>query len=244
MTARGLPLKERFELYVSPEPNTGCHLWMGFCEDSGFGRFATKSRTTAHRAAYEIYRGPIPEGVQVFHKCDVNCCVNPDHLFLRTDRKAGSLAGSKRYGSVMDRIERDTHYEPNSGCWLYAGPIDDSGYGRVRVERKKVRVHHFTFQKDNGPLAKGKVVMHSCDMPCCWNPDHLSIGTHRDNTQDSVKKDRWPVGERNVGAKLTNEDIAAIRASFETHRALGSEYGVAHSTIGNIKRRKKWRHRP
>ena len=242
MTKRGLSLQERFELYVSPEPNTGCHLWMGFCEDSGFGRFATKSRTTAHRAAYEIYHGPIPDKMQVFHKCNMNCCVNPDHLFLRIDRSADSLVGSKRYGTVMDRIERDTHYEPNSGCWLYAGPVDEFGYGRVRIGKKKVRIHNFTFQKDNGDLLDGEVVRHSCDMPCCWNPNHLSSGTHSDNIQDALKRDRWPVGERNVWAKLTNEDIAIIRASSDTHRSLGERYGVAHSTIGYIKRGLSWKH--
>jgi hypothetical protein len=154
------------------------------------------------------------------------------------------LLGSKRYGSVMERIERDTFYEPNCGCWLYAGPTDEGGYGRVRVGRKKVRISKFTYERDYGPLPKGKLVMHSCDIPCCWNPDHLSDGTHKDNRRDAMVKGRLPRGETATGAKLTNEDVVAIRASNETHRSLGDRYGVAHSTIGNIKRRKKWRHLP
>lgn len=154
------------------------------------------------------------------------------------------LSGSKRYGTVMERIERDTFYEPNSGCWLFAGPIDEAGYGRIRVGNRKVRVHNFIFQRGNGPLLPGKLVMHSCDMPCCWNPDHLSDGTHKDNRQDAMKKERLPRGESATKAKLTNEDIALIRASSETHRALGAKFGVSHNIIGRIKRYQKWRHLP
>jgi hypothetical protein len=154
------------------------------------------------------------------------------------------LSGSKRYGSVMERIERDTFYEPNCGCWLYAGPIDDSGYGRIKIVGKKVRIHKFTYEKDRGPLPKGRLVMHSCDMPCCWNPDHLSDGTHKDNRQDAMIKGRLPRGEGAWCAKLTNEDIKEIRLSNKTHRSLGEKYGVSSNLIGQIKRRKIWRHLP
>jgi hypothetical protein len=154
------------------------------------------------------------------------------------------LSGSKRYGTVMERIERDTFYEPNCGCWLFAGPVDEFGYGRVRIGKKKVRVHNFTFQQDNGAVDPKKVVMHSCDMPCCWNPDHLSEGTHKDNRQDAMMKGRLPKGEDTACAKLANEDVAAIRASSDTHRSLGKKFGVSHNLIGRIKRHQIWRHLP
>jgi len=154
------------------------------------------------------------------------------------------LSGSKRYGTVMERVERDTFYEPNSGCWLFAGPSDENGYGRIRIGKKKVRVHNFTFKKDNGPLPNGKIVMHSCDMPCCWNPDHLSAGTNVDNIADRDKKGRTAKGEMRPDSKLTNDDIAMIRASSETYRALGEKFGVSHNIIGRIKRYQKWRHLP
>ena len=151
---------------------------------------------------------------------------------------------SKRYGTVAERIERDTIPEPNSGCWLFCGPIDENGYGRIRVGNKKVRVHKYTYELDNGPLPPKMTTMHSCDMPCCWNPDHLSPGTSKDNRQDAMRKGRLPRGEGSSQAKLTDENISEIRGSDETHRALGARFGVSHGVIGNIKRYKKWRHLP
>jgi HNH endonuclease len=151
---------------------------------------------------------------------------------------------SLRYGTVEERIERDTFFEPNSGCWLFAGPIDDFGYGRIRIGKKKVRVHKHTYEQDNGPLPEGVILRHSCDMPCCWNPDHLLTGTHADNRNDAMLRGRIPNGTRAAGNKLTNADILAIRASDETHRAIGLQFGVSHNVVGRIKRREKWRHLP
>jgi len=67
-----------------PEPNTGCFLWTG-TTTGGYGRVRRGKRTHyAHRVAYELLVGPIPEGVCVLHRCDTPPCVNPAHLFLGT----------------------------------------------------------------------------------------------------------------------------------------------------------------
>lgn len=72
----------RFEDKFMPEPNSGCWLWFG-CSSEGYGQFNLHGKTFyAHRLAYELYKNPIPEEMQVLHKCDVPCCVNPDHLWL------------------------------------------------------------------------------------------------------------------------------------------------------------------
>ena len=76
---------ERFERFVSPEPMSGCWLWIG--ARYGDGRYgalmrANRQKYAAHRYAWELYRGPIPADRQVLHKCDTTACVNPQHLWL------------------------------------------------------------------------------------------------------------------------------------------------------------------
>jgi hypothetical protein len=77
---------DRFMAKVSPEPNTGCWLWTASVNKGGYGLFgiATSRCAKAHRVAWQLFRGAIPDGRFVCHTCDTPACVNPDHLYLGT----------------------------------------------------------------------------------------------------------------------------------------------------------------
>lgn len=84
---------ERFMAKVSPEPMSGCWLWIAALGGKGYGYFwdGTKSRR-AHRVAYEMLRGQIPAGMQIDHLCRVRCCVNPQHMEI-VDNRTNVLRG-------------------------------------------------------------------------------------------------------------------------------------------------------
>ncbi|WP_418134573.1 HNH endonuclease signature motif containing protein [Bacillus velezensis] len=138
---------------------------------------------------------------------------------------------------------RDIEYEiTKEGCWECSSHRrDDAGYTVIRRGgRAPQRLHRYVYQLINGPLESHQVVMHKCDNPSCFNPDHLEVGSHADNVQDKVQKNRQCRGVTNWSSKLTEEEVIAIRQDTRSHIAISKDYNVNRATIGQIKRRETW----
>lgn len=96
--------QERFERFISPEPNSGCWLYVGAWDGGGYGIFRIVGTIRAHRASWIIYRGKIPGDLFVLHKCDCRICVNPDHLYLGT--QAQNIRDRDSRGRTFRKITR------------------------------------------------------------------------------------------------------------------------------------------
>lgn len=78
-------LPARFWEKLTPEPNTGCWLWLGACTAAGYGQIRMNGKAVyTHRLAYETSKGKIPKGKAIDHLCRVPCCANPAHLEVVT----------------------------------------------------------------------------------------------------------------------------------------------------------------
>lgn len=72
---------------ASPEPNSGCWLWTGYCTPNGYGRVCFKGEySSTHVLSYKTFNGYIPKDADIHHKCEVRSCVNPDHLVAMDHR--------------------------------------------------------------------------------------------------------------------------------------------------------------
>ena len=123
-------------------------------------------------------------------------------------------------------------------CWHWRASKNAKGYGRFQKEK----AHRVAYRLWNGADAGGSMVCHKCDNPSCCNPAHLFLGDAAVNNADRSSKGRTraPSGENHGRAKLTTAQVAEIRSSTEKGIVLAKRFGVADSTISEI-RSYKWR---
>jgi len=136
---------------------------------------------------------------------------------------------------------------PN-GCIEWQRARSAYGYGVVSFQNQVMTVNRLMLILLFGEPATKSVAMHLCDNPPCINPSHLRWGTHAENSQDMVAKNRRksnPVtGIRHHNAKLNPELVAQIRSAHKqgfTQTELAQAFSVSKSTIGNIVHYRIWK---
>ena len=129
-----------------------------------------------------------------------------------------------------------------SGCLEWQKGCFPSGYGTVKHGGKQWRVHRLVWTLINGEIPDGKVIMHSCDNPKCCNPEHLSVGSPKDNKSDCVSKGRHAHGHKQGLSKLSADDVRAARKSKMTTQELAKRHGVDWSTMDHARRGLTWKH--
>lgn len=137
-------------------------------------------------------------------------------------------------------------------CWEWTASRLPRGYGLIKRNRsdpkgRNAYAHRVSWEIHYGEVPDGKCVLHECDNPGCVNPDHLFIGTDKDNMRDCAQKGRlggcslmnWK-GERSPVAKLTNYAVRDIRKSRKSLSVLALKYGVTKGTIWKVKTGLTW----
>lgn len=113
-----MPLKTKIEKYSTPEPNTGCWLWLGAWKGNtklkSYGNVMYKGKNiAAHRLSYTAHYGEIPTDKWILHKCDTPSCVNPEHLFLG-DRQLNAVDRKRKNRGYLDNGKRAGELHPKT----------------------------------------------------------------------------------------------------------------------------------
>lgn len=137
-------------------------------------------------------------------------------------------------------------------CWVWTASKFQSGYGYFRFQGKSRHASRVSWiLKTNKEPEKGVFVCHKCDNRACVNPDHLFLGTAKDNMKDCVGKGRNffqtnPFkGMRHANSKLTDQQVLGIRALIKEGNTLASvagKFNVTRACVEDIHRRKSWKH--
>jgi hypothetical protein len=138
-----------------------------------------------------------------------------------------------RFWSKVDKTSSER------GCWLWTGSLKETGYGVFQLEGAKAptKCHHYSWIKYRGEILEGKWVLHTCDDRRCVNPEHLYLGTHRDNMDDVVRRGR---GKGLKRVRLPLAEKARMREEYRqgdlSHLTMSAKYGVSLKTVGRILR--------
>lgn len=163
---------------------------------------------------------------------------DPNHVTRRNSRGLG----------LEDRLRLPGWEVTERGCWEWLGKGPGERYGKLTVNGSIVSAHRLAYTLWVGPIPEGCVIRHTCDNPPCINPAHLIPGTHRDNSQDMVKRGRQrdQRGVKHNMHRLVPEQVARIRERYAAggirQQDLAEEYGVTQTCISAIVRGKTWRH--
>lgn len=131
----------------------------------------------------------------------------------------------------------------SSSCVLWNKGLSHNGYGLTSVGNKTYRAHRLAYCRKhnlNHDDIRGKVVMHTCDVRNCVNPDHLVLGTHIDNMRDMKLKGRAARGLANSKGKLSESDKEFIIKNYTPHRGafttvkLARMFKVNNTSIGKV----------
>ncbi len=177
------------------------------------------------------------------YKFTKNCRTCERPFFARKDRENPYCCRACWHPKTV--IQRFLDLIDTTGdCWLWLGHPGATGYGKI----DGVSAHRFSYELVHGPIPKldtyhGWCVCHHCDNPRCINPDHLFLGTPKDNSRDCVRKGRHRVmrGESHCNAKVTADKVRAIRVDTRCYAEIAAEVGLSISTVQKIRSRTSWR---
>ena len=133
------------------------------------------------------------------------------------------------------------------GCWGWNRVTFSKGYGKINTGKRKILLaHRASWLIHNGKIPDGLWVLHKCDNPVCSNPDHLFLGTAKDNSIDCAKKNRKNIsyGTDRKHTKLNEEKVAKIKLYLEeklSFSKIASLFNVSVGCIQQIKEGRTWK---
>jgi len=143
-----------------------------------------------------------------------------------------------------NKVDKTPGYGPEGTCWVWTAGTFRRGYGAFRIGSKQKKAHRVALELSGVDVPDNLQVCHTCDNPPCCNPAHLFLGTHQDNVNDCVAKNRQTrlPGELHGACMLSDlqvEEIKARKNAGAVQAHLTKEFGVSTALISMIVKGKR-----
>ncbi len=148
--------------------------------------------------------------------------------------------------TTPDKFWKRVSVTNENECWPWNGKRTNQGYGMVGFEGKTQPAHRIAYIFYFGDFDRSLDILHKCDNPPCCNPNHLFLGTARDNIKDAIAKGRWKPfqREKHPRALLTENQVAEIRSRWKpgygNAARLAREFKVTKSCVWGILTNRNW----
>lgn len=210
-----------------------------------------------HRAAgLFVGRGP-SKAKRIKPVCTVEGCGRPrrgkqlyckghGQRILRGRSPGAAIIAPPKYDTLEKRFFSNVIRGTGDECWGWSGYLGNAGYAGFSIRHKPVGAHRVSWEIHHGPIPAGLYVCHHCDNPPCTRPEHLFLGTAKDNGDDMRAKGRAvhraPRGEQHRSAKLNEEQVLYVLASKDPGGVLAARFGVSPQSIEGIRAGRTWKH--
>ena len=129
---------------------------------------------------------------------------------------------------------RTRYRQDEKGCWIWTGAVGGSRDPRpqIRVNWKCYYAARYSWELHRGPIPKGLLVCHTCDESLCVNPEHLFLGTQKENMRDASRKGRLN-GKKAINEKIVTA-VQQLRRQGKTQREISQQLSLPISTVGHL----------
>jgi len=206
-----------------------------------------KTKALARAVGAKLYftgspcsRGHIVPRYASIGQC-VRCRSDKSRALKKTTRVC--IAGD---ASLSDRILQFSMPVPECGCWIWMLSTTRKSYGQLTYRKKHLEAHRASWMAFRGAIPHDRYVLHRCNISLCVNPDHLYLGTERENCADrkaagTFKPPPRFSGEQHPMAKLTESIVREVKAAKGTIREISARTGIKPSTVGAIRSGRTWK---